>query len=247
MKHLVQTLKWVLAVRGIVAISFGVAILLIPNLTLQLVILIFGITILVDGFVNSIGAIQSRSDVTDWRIYLLEGVFSILLGSITIFWPNISSGALLVIIALWAIITGTAKMVAAIGLRKLIEGELILLFSGILSVIFGFVMITFPQATALVFLAIIGFYHILLGIFLLSLAWRIKQEDEYVDDFLSPWLEEVDFDQDSYEGDDYKNIEVKEVSKPVKKTSVKKTVNKKPPVTKKTITKPKTAPKKTKK
>ncbi len=176
MTHLVQTLKWVLAVRGIVAIMFGLAAIFLPELTIQLLILIFGITILVDGFINSIGAIQSRRDVQDWWVYLLEGVFSIVLGCLVIFWPQISGIALLVIIAVWAIVSGIAKMTAAIGLRKLIEGELILLFSGILSVIFGFTMLLFPSATAIAYIAVIGFFSILLGIFLLTLAWRIKQE-----------------------------------------------------------------------
>lgn len=187
MKHLVQTLKWVLAVRGIVIILFGLSVLFIPTLNTQILTLMFGITVLVDGFVNAVGSVQSRKDVTDWWVYLLEGVFSILLGSITIFWPNISGSALLVIISVWAIVTGTAKMVAAIGLRKLIEGELILLFSGILSVIFGFTMLTLNHATAILFVTIIGFHGVLLGILLLSLTWRIRQEhDTRGGDFLAP-------------------------------------------------------------
>ncbi len=192
MKYLVQTLKWVFAIRGVIAILFGLAFLFLTNPTLPILILIFGITVLVDGFVNAVGSFQSRKDVADWWVYLLEGAFAIILGSITIFWPNITPSALMFIISSWAIVTGTSKMVAAIGLRKYIEGELILLSSGILSVVFGFTMITFPQATATAFSPIIGFFSILLGVFVLALAWRIQEEhDPVLGDFLRAGYESI--------------------------------------------------------
>ncbi len=234
MKHLVQTLKWVFAVRGIITILFGLAFLFLPNPTLTILILIFGITVLVDGFINAVGSFQSRKEVTDWWVYLLEGAFSIILGSITIFWPNISPAALMFIISSWAIVTGISKMVAAIGLRKYIEGELVLLFSGILSVIFGFAMITFPQATATAFAPIIGFFSILLGVFLLALAWRIQEEhDPVLGDFLRPKYQPIP-----------KNVEEEEIEEEVlvKPAKPKSTTQKSTATTKKDSKK--TSPKK---
>lgn len=178
MNHLVLTLRWVLTVRGVVMILFGLALLFLPSLVLQqLLALIFGITVLFDGAMNAVGAVQARKDVTDWYVYLVEGAFSVFLGSTTIFWSGIGSGSLLVMIAFWAIVTGIARMVAAIGLRRLITGELVLLFSGILSTVFGFVMLVLPQARTWIFAYVIGFYAVLLGVLLLALAWRITTED----------------------------------------------------------------------
>jgi uncharacterized membrane protein HdeD (DUF308 family) len=180
MNHIVQTLKWVLVIRGLVAVLFGLAAIFLPGLTIKALIILFGLTILVDGFINLIGAVQSRKDIPDWWVYLLEGAFSLTLGFITILWPALTGFAFLFIIASWAIVSGIGKMVAAIGLRKMIEGELVLLLSGILSVIFGVVMLVFPEFTVSAYVAVIGFFSLLIGFFFFVLAWRIKQEHQNV-------------------------------------------------------------------
>ncbi len=176
MNHLVQTLKWVLVIRGILAILFGLLAIFLPSLTVKALIIFFGVVILADGVVNLLGGVQSRKDLPDWWVYVLEGVFSMLLGAITIFWPNVSGVALLIIIATWAIVSGVGKIVAAIGMRKLIEGEMILLLTGIISVVFGFVMLFFPQFTIRLYIGVIGFFSLLLGIFMFVLAARIQEE-----------------------------------------------------------------------
>lgn len=247
MNHLVQTLKWVLVVRGIVAILFGLAAIFLPGLTIKVLIVLFGVTVLVDGFINLIGGFQSRRDLNDWWVYALEGFFSVVLGFITILWPNITGVALLFIIASWAIVSGVSKMVAAIGLRKLIEGELILLLSGILSIIFGVVMLVFPEFTVSVYIGVIGFFSILLGIFLLSLAWRIKEEHEKPESFK---IQSTEVNKAMADSTDSQTFEVeiapvsqKTSSKPAKKAATgSKTGSSKS--ASKTTTKPKAATKK---
>jgi len=105
---------------------------------------------------------------------------------VTIFWPQLSFSAFLLIVAFWAIVSGIAKMVVSVGLRRLIEGELILLFVGILSVIFGFILIASKQLVLAAVVPLLGFFSFLLGVFLLFLAWRIQIEHDLVmGDFLN--------------------------------------------------------------
>jgi Uncharacterized conserved protein len=186
MQHLVQTLKWGLTIRGVIYLLFGLFIWFFNNLALEILILVFGLAIVADGLVNVISSLEFRKDLDDWRIYLVEGIFVTILGLVTIFWPQLSFSAYLLIVAFWAIVSGIAKMVVSVGLRRLIEGELILLFVGVLSVIFGFILIASKQLVLAAVVPLLGFFSFLLGVFLLFLAWRIQIEHDLVmGDFLN--------------------------------------------------------------
>ncbi len=92
-----------------------------------------------------------RSDKREkrWWLFLLQGIGGIIVGIMAFVWPGITALALLYIIAAWAIVTGIFEVVAAVDLRKEIEGEWLLGLSGIASVVFGALLVGFPGAGAL--------------------------------------------------------------------------------------------------
>ena len=67
-----------------------------------------------------------------------------------------------------------AALVVAIRLRREIEGEFLLGLSGVLSVIFGLLLIVRPGAGAVAVAWLIGLYAILFGALLLALAFRLR-------------------------------------------------------------------------
>ena len=77
-------------------------------------------------------------------------------------------------IAAWAIITGIFEIVAAIRLRKEIEGEWLLALSGVASLIFGILLIALPAAGALALIWLIGAYALVFGVLMLVLAFRLR-------------------------------------------------------------------------
>jgi len=196
MQHLVQTLKWSFTIRGIIYTLFGLLMLFFGNNALEVLLLIFGLAIVADGLVNVISSLEFRRDLDDWRIYLVEGVFVTVLGFITIFWPQLSVSAFVLIVAFWAIVSGVAKMVVSIGLRRLIEGELILLFVGVLSTVFGFLLLVSKSLSLTAVVVLLGFFSLLLGVFLLFLVWRLQVEHDLVmGDFLNWNKTETTVDQ----------------------------------------------------
>lgn len=165
---------WTVALRGIIAILFGIAIIVWPAITLAALIALFGFFALIGGFALLIAAIRQRRTDEPWWLLLLEGISGIVIGIVVFIWPNITAFVLLYLIAAWAIISGIFEIVAAVQLRREIEGEWLLALSGIASIIFGLLLAIWPGAGALAILWIIGIYAIFFGLLKLSLAFRLR-------------------------------------------------------------------------
>src|ERR671920_1079173 len=114
---------WVLALRGLVSILFGLAALFWPGLILTVLIVFFGAYALVDGILAVIAAFRSSGHGMRRPLLLIEGAIGILFGILALFWPGLTALALLYIIAFWIILSGIARVVMAIMLRREIENE----------------------------------------------------------------------------------------------------------------------------
>jgi uncharacterized membrane protein HdeD (DUF308 family) len=165
---------WAFALRGLLAIIFGVLALIWPGATLLTLVLLFGAYTLVDGIFAVIAGIRSYGSNERWWAVLLEGLAGILIGLLTFFWPGVTAFVLLYFIAAWAIVTGILEIIAAIRLREVITGEGWMILSGILSVLFGVLLFVFPSAGALSLVWLIGAYAIVFGVVLLILAFRLR-------------------------------------------------------------------------
>lgn len=167
---------WALALRGVLAILFGVAAFVWPGMTIAALVLLFGAYAFVDGLFALMAAIRQHGDVGSerWWMLLLEGLAGIGVGVLTVLWPNITGLVLLYLIAAWAIITGVFEILAAIRLRREIDNEWWLALAGIASVVFGVLIALQPAAGALAIVWILGGYAILFGILLLALAFRLR-------------------------------------------------------------------------
>ena len=81
---------------------------------------------------------------------------------------------LLYVVAIWAILSGVAEMIAAVSLRREIEGEWALFLVGILSVIFGIILAVLPGVGLLSLVWLIGLYALAVGGALIVLAFRVR-------------------------------------------------------------------------
>jgi uncharacterized membrane protein HdeD (DUF308 family) len=165
---------WSLTLRGVVGIFLGILTFVWPGITLTALVLLFGAYALVDGVISIVGAVRAVESHERWGVLLIEGIVGILAAAVTVIWPPITALALVYVIAAWAIVTGVAEIVAAVRLRKHISGEWLLALSGILSVVFGILLVLAPLAGALVLALWFGAYAFIFGVLLLVLGFRLR-------------------------------------------------------------------------
>jgi uncharacterized membrane protein HdeD (DUF308 family) len=169
---------WALALRGVIAILFGLAALLRPGMALVALILLFGAYALVDGIFAVVGVFGGTRSGTPRWLLLLEGVISILAGIIALIFPGLTAVALLYLVVAWAIVTGLVQIATAIRLRQEITGEWALILGGVLSVIFGLLLAVLPGVGILSLIWLIGAYAVVFGILLLITAFRVRGRDD---------------------------------------------------------------------
>ena len=165
---------WALVLRGIAAILFGVLAIVWPQITLTVLVFLFGAYALVDGLFAIVAGVKAHGEFNRWWVLFLEGIFSVIVGVFAFALPNITAMVLLILIAAWAIVTGAFEIGAAIQLRRYITGEWLLVLAGLASVLFGFALLINPGAGAVALVWLIGAYTIFFGVLLLGLGFKLR-------------------------------------------------------------------------
>lgn len=160
---------WLLLIRGILAVLFGLMAFAWPALTLVTLVLLYGAYAFVDGLTAIWVGVSSRA----WGV-LLFGILGVVIGIYTFFYPGVTAIALLYLIAAWALVRGTFEIVTAIQLRKEISYEWALVVSGLISIIFGIVLVSNPGEGALAMVVVIGAFALMFGVVMIVLAFRVR-------------------------------------------------------------------------
>jgi uncharacterized membrane protein HdeD (DUF308 family) len=153
---------------------FGLLAFAWPAVTLAILVLLWGAYALADGVLALIAAFRVRDRGKPFWALLIVGMLGMVAGLLTFFWPGMTALVLLAFIAAWALVMGVFQIVAAIRLRKVIEGEWLLALSGLLSVFFGALMLLNPGVGALAVIWIIASYAVVFGVLLIALGLRLK-------------------------------------------------------------------------
>jgi uncharacterized membrane protein HdeD (DUF308 family) len=168
---------WALGLRGLIGIAFGLICLLVPAAAILALILLFAAYMLVDGVLAIASGIKAARSGQRWGLLILEGVVDIAAGAVAFLWPDITAVVFVILIGVWAIISGGLMLGAAFSL-KLDHGRGWLALGGIASVIFGIVLLVAPVVGAVVLTWWIGAYAIVFGVLLLILAFKLHAKKE---------------------------------------------------------------------
>ena len=165
---------WTFVVRGIAAILFGLLTFLWPGITLTALVLLFGAYALIDGVLSIVAVVTRDRGAGRWWALIIQGVLGIMAAVTTLVFPGLAALALLYVIAAWALVTGGFAVAAAIRLRKDLKNEWLLALGGVLSMVFGILLMMFPGAGALALVLWIGAYMFVAGCLLVVLGLKLR-------------------------------------------------------------------------
>lgn len=165
---------WLLLLRGIAAVAFGVLTFVWPQISLLTLIMVYGVYALIDGVLALIAAIRGGGFVPRWWL-ALGGVVSILAAVVAFAWPGLTALVLVYLIGFWSILRGVLEIIGAIRLRNEIANEWTLGVAGALSVIFGLILVFMPGAGALGLLWLIAAWAVLFGLLLIWVAFKVRK------------------------------------------------------------------------
>ncbi len=174
MMGLLKGAWWIFLLKGIIAILFGLCALLMPGFAVASLVMAFGVYALVDGASTLFAAIRGRKASSRWWWLAIEGLIGVLIGWIALSSPGTVSLAFLVFFAVWAIFGGVLRILAAIRLRKEIEGEWFMIAGGVISVLFGAFLLTQPVAGLVSMIWMIGAFALVVGLIMVLLAMKAR-------------------------------------------------------------------------
>lgn len=166
---------WLLGLRGAIAVLFGVLAISWPAITLLTLALLFAAFALLAGALWSWAALASRGSDERWWVMLLLGLVSIGAGVLAALYPDITTLALVLVMGVNALVSGVIDIVVAVRVRRYLHGEWLLMVSGVVSCLFGVIVLLFPVGAGALMLAFMtGVYAIISGALLMMLAWQVR-------------------------------------------------------------------------
>jgi uncharacterized membrane protein HdeD (DUF308 family) len=168
---------WSFAIRGVLALLFGLGALSFPGLTLLVLIVFFGIWALIDGFAALMMAFGESKRLP----YILLGLLSVVVGIYALARPGATALAVIWLIGIWAVIRGVGEIMAAIHIRKEVVGEWAIALSGVISIVFGLFLLLRPGEGALALAWLIAIYAFVSGILKLMLGFKLRRMKKELD------------------------------------------------------------------
>ncbi|QXO94566.1 DUF308 domain-containing protein [Methanospirillum purgamenti] len=162
---------WLVLVWGLLAIIIGLMFITTPLITTYYLVLFMGVYWFVGGIFTLVSLFSDKSNI-GWKIFL--SVISMLAGIAIMAQPLFGSIIVLTMlvffIGFWGILIGGTKLYEAYRSKDAGAGIL-----GVLSIIFGIILLVFPWGAALALPLIAGAFALLAGICSVVVAFQVKK------------------------------------------------------------------------
>jgi uncharacterized membrane protein HdeD (DUF308 family) len=166
---------WLLVLRGALLIIFGILAFMNPGTTFAVLLSWFAAFLFIDGVFSLVTVFRNWKQQEDKWLFVLDGALNIILGVLIFTNPGVYTLIAMLMIAFWSIFSGVSRIALAIQLRKEIEGEGWLALSGVLSILFGVIVIAQPGIGVATFIYMIAIFALLIGILLVLLGFKVKK------------------------------------------------------------------------
>lgn len=165
---------WVLVLRGLFAILFGLIAIAWPDITVFVIVTIFGAFLLLDGLIEVWLGFVGRGRDPEWWTDALLGGLAVLAGIAVLAWPDLTAVAVMVFLGAVFAVYGAMMIYQAIRLRADLANEWMLIGAGALSLVLGVAFMLFPGEGAVSLIWLVGGYTIVFGALLVALGWKMR-------------------------------------------------------------------------
>ncbi len=166
---------WALVLQGLLVLVLGILAMTYPDITLEIFLMLFGALVLIQGIFAIIGSFVVKAEDPMWILLLMGGIVSVILGSVALFWPDLTAIILLWLIGAWALVVGLVMLIYAIKVRKAeVAGKEVQAVMGIIGIVFGLVALAWPEQTAMTIVWIIGLFAAIFGILFMIIGFMVK-------------------------------------------------------------------------
>ena len=166
---------WMSLLRGILAVLVGLIVFIRPLMALNAFLILLSVYLILDGIVTGLVSLLYYPVNRRWWIFFLEGFLGLVLGAFVMLNPSQSALILVYIIAFWTLMNGMVEISAGIQLRKAVQNEWILISAGVISLLFGFILLWIPIAGAAALLMVVAAYLVVAGIYRVVQAFRFRK------------------------------------------------------------------------
>jgi uncharacterized membrane protein HdeD (DUF308 family) len=171
---IVSRIWWSLAIRGVLAILFGIVAFFYTGQTLLALIYVFGVFAVLSGIASLVAAVRAGEAHQRWGWLAASGILSVAIGIVAFAWPGVTALAFVFLIAAWAILTGMAEIAFALAFPDTLAHPWLAGLAGIISVIFGILLAVWPRSGAITLTWLVGIYAIVYGATMLYYAYRLQ-------------------------------------------------------------------------
>jgi uncharacterized membrane protein HdeD (DUF308 family) len=162
---------WAIVLRGVLACIFGVIVLANPRIGIAALILMFAVYAAVDGVAALATAISHGRAGLSWGWWLVEGLVSLGIAALALARPGITLLAVVLLVAFRAILLGLVELGGALG-GKEHDHRWLLGVTGVVSLLFGILLIANPLAGGIALVWVIGVYAVVFGVMLVVVGLR---------------------------------------------------------------------------
>jgi uncharacterized membrane protein HdeD (DUF308 family) len=171
----VRAVWWLVLLRGVLAVLFGLFALFAPGSALLALVFVFGAYAVLDGITAVAAGLRHRRQEAHWVWHLVEGVISIVAGVVAFAWPGVTALVILYLVAFWSVFTGVSEIMESFAMRR--RGSATwgwMLAAGALGVLLGIVLVAAPGAGLLTLLWLVGVYAVVFGVLIIGWAVRLR-------------------------------------------------------------------------
>jgi uncharacterized membrane protein HdeD (DUF308 family) len=162
---------WLIALRGVLGMIFGVIALVMPVATILALVLLFSAYMVVDGAIAIYAAIRAARKQEGWGFLLFQGIASLAAAAIAFMWPGLTVVAFVLLIAAWSIVSGCLMLAAAMRTE---QARWWLVLGGAAALLYGILMIVAPLSGAVVLTWWLGAFALVFGAALIILSLKLR-------------------------------------------------------------------------